>query len=178
MRIGNGNPAPASMTYSLHVKRHNDTSGITILCAAIGLRRNSTSDDQFANATYVALPNGGDATVTLIWWEDGVNQIMKGSAAGIAYNVSGETWPMHNKAVDSHPANNINASGTLVAKTLTGDITGNGFVDIFDAIQLANAYGTVSGDKRWNADADLNGSGGVDIFDAILLAGNFNKHVP
>ena len=29
-----------------------------------------------------------------------------------------------------------------------GDITGNGLVDIFDAIQLANAFGTVPGDKR------------------------------
>jgi hypothetical protein len=43
---------------------------------------------------------------------------------------------------------------------------------------MANAFGTVPGDGRWNPDADLNSSGGIDIYDAILLSGNFNNHVP
>jgi len=58
-----------------------------------------------------------------------------------------------------------------------GDITGDGVVDIFDAIQLGNAFGTKSGDKRWNPRADLNKDGNVDIFDAILLANNFDRRV-
>jgi Dockerin type I domain len=179
MRIGNDNPAPATMTYNLHVKRNLDASGITTLHVALGLRRASATDDQFANATYVALLNGGDATATVIWWEDGVNQIMHGSTAGISYAVSGVAQVFApSNAIDSVPANNVQAAGTLVAKTLTGDITGNGYVDIFDAIQLANAFGTNPQLPRWNADADLNGDLVIDIFDAILLANNFNKHVP
>jgi hypothetical protein len=179
MRIGNGNTAPATMTYDLHVKRNADASGIAILYVALGLRRNSSSDDQFANATYVALSSGGDATKTVIWWEDGVTQIMVGSPTGIAYSVSGVAQVLiPSNAVDNIPANNVQAAGTLVGKTLAGDVTGNGFVDIFDAIQLAIAFGTVAGDKRWNVDANLNSDGKINIFDAILLAGNFNKHVP
>jgi len=179
MRIGNGAAAPASMAYNLHVKRNLDSSGITTLYVALGLRRASATDDQFANATYVALLNGGDATATVIWWEDGVNQIMHGSTAGISYAVSGVAQVFApSNAIDSVPANNVQAAGTLVAKTLTGDITGNGYVDIFDAIQLANAFGTNPQLPRWNADADLNGDLVIDIFDAILLANNFNKHVP
>jgi peptide/nickel transport system substrate-binding protein len=176
---GAGDASPASMTYSLHVKRNVDTSGITTLYVALGLRRNSITDDQFANATYVALLNGGDATATVIWWEDGTNQFMAGSTTGISYAVSGVAQVFApSNAVDNVPANNVQAAGTLVAKTLVGDITGNGYVDIFDAIQLANAFATSPGWARFNADADLNSSGGIDIFDAILLAGNFNKHVP
>jgi len=179
MRKGNGDASAASMTYNLHVKRNADASGITTLYIALGLQRNSSTDNQFANATFVSLLNGGDTTATVIWWEDGTNQIMAGSTAGIAYTVFGVAQVLApNNALDNAPANNYQAAGTLTAKTLTGDITGNGFVDIFDAIQLANAFGTSSGALRWNADADLNGSGSIDIFDAILLAGNFNKHVP
>jgi hypothetical protein len=75
-------------------------------------------------------------------------------------------------------SNNLLWNGVTIAQTLMGDITGNGFVNILDGIQLSNVFGTSSGDKRWNPDADLNGSGTVDILDAILLAGNFLEHVP
>jgi parallel beta-helix repeat protein len=61
---------------------------------------------------------------------------------------------------------------------LVGDINDDGTVDIFDAIQLANAFGTSTGQPMYKANADLNNSGMVDIFDAILLSNNFNKHVP
>jgi hypothetical protein len=183
MRIGyhdgSGDTSPASMTYNLHVRRNVDASGFTTLYVALGLRRASATDDQFANATYVALLNGGDATATVIWWEDGTNQTMAGKTTGISYAVSGVAQVFApSNAVDNVPANNVQAAGTLVAKTLMGDITGNGLVDIFDAIQLANAFGTSIGEMRYNPDADLSGNGKVDIFDAILLAGNFNKHVP
>jgi peptide/nickel transport system substrate-binding protein len=179
MRIGNGNPAPATMTYNLHVKRNVDATGITTLYVALGLRRTSATDDQFANATYAALLNGGDTTAVVIWWEDGANQTMAGSATGISYAVSGVAQVLApSNAVDNLPANNVQGAGTLVAKTLMGDITGNGYIDIFDAIQLANAFGIAQYQPRWNPDADLNGNGTIDIFDAILLATNFNKHVP
>jgi len=179
MRKGNGDASPASMTYTLHVKRNNDTSGITTLYAAVGLSYiSSTGDKQFANGTWVALLNGGDASISVIWWCDGVEQVMTGNSTGIKYSVQGETWPMNGKAIDTNTTNNYQAAGILTAKTLTGDITGNGYVDIFDAIQLANAFGTMTGHYRFKADADLNNSGAVDIFDAIILANNFNKHVP
>jgi peptide/nickel transport system substrate-binding protein len=183
MRIGyhdgDGDASPAIMTYDLHVKRNADTSGITTLYVAVGLRRASATDDQFANASYVALLNGGGATATVIWWEDGSSQIMAGSIVGISYAVSGEAQVLApSNAVDNVPANNVQAAGALVAKTLMGDITGNGLVDIFDAIQLATPFATYVGHPRYNPDADLNGDGRIDIFDGILLANNFNKHVP
>ncbi len=179
MRKGNGDASAASMAYTLHVKRNDANGAITTLYAAVGLTRTSpTGDKQFANGTYVALLAGGDASVTVTWWEDGTNQIMAGNKTGIPYAVAGETAVMNANAQDSNTANNVQAAGTLFAKTLISDITGNGFVDIFDAIQLATACWTAPGDKKWNANADLNGSDYIDIYDAILLAADFNKHVP
>jgi hypothetical protein len=178
MRKGNDDPSPASMTYTLHVTRNDANGAITTLYAAVGLTRTLGSDKQFANGTYVALLVGGSASATVIWWEDGTNQVMAGNTTGIPYDVAGEAYPINANANDTDHGNNQQPAGTLVAKTLMGDITGNGFVDIFDAIQMANAFGTVPGDRRWNADADLSSSGRIDIYDAILLSGNFNHHVP
>jgi len=178
MRIGNGDPSPASMTYTLHVTRNDANSAITILYAAVALSRTLGSDKQYANGTYVALLVGGSASATVIWWEDGTNQVMAGNTTGIPYDVAGEAYPINANANDTDHGNNQQPAGTLVAKTLMGDITGNGFVDIFDAIQMANAFGTMTDQYRFKADADLNGDGRIDIFDAILLANNFNNHVP
>jgi PKD repeat protein len=58
---------------------------------------------------------------------------------------------------------------------LPGDINGDGIVDIFDAIMLANAFNSGPGDPQWNPNADINGDSVVDIFDAITLANNFGK---
>jgi len=186
-RTGVGTATRATMTYSLHVKRNADASGITTLYTAVGLRRNGTPaaapggvDDQFANATYVALLNGGDATATMIWWEDGTTQIMYGTPTGVLYNVSGVAAVVApTTALDNVQTNNAQQAGSLKAyRALTGDITGNAVVDIFDAIKLATAFGTTSTTSGWNPDCDLNADLKVDIFDAILLSNNFNKHVP
>jgi peptide/nickel transport system substrate-binding protein len=178
MRIGGGNANPAKMTYNLHVKRNPDTSNITTLYAAVGLTRTLGSDKQFVNGTYVALLAGQDANVIVIWWEDGVQQIIAGNTTGIPYTVAGETWPMNKNASDTNIANNFQQAGTLLARTLTADITGNGVVDIFDAIRLSTVFGISSTVVGWNPDADLNSDLIINIFDAILLSNNFNKHVP
>jgi hypothetical protein len=58
---------------------------------------------------------------------------------------------------------------------VTGDINGDGKVDMQDALLLAKAYGSTPGSPNWNANADLNGDGIVDIFDALILMSNFGK---
>jgi peptide/nickel transport system substrate-binding protein len=187
MKIPGVSPATnAIMTYNLHVERNTDSGGITTLYVAVGLRRNGTPaaapggvDDQFANATFVALLSGGSATASMIWWEDGVNQIMYATAGGVLYSVSGVAQVLApTNAVDNVPANNVQAAGSLTAKSaITGDINGDGIVDIFDAIKLSTAFGSTQTYPGWNPDADLNGDLRVDIFDAIILANNFNGHV-
>jgi len=53
---------------------------------------------------------------------------------------------------------------------ILGDINGDGFVDIYDALVLGSAFGSTSRDSNWNPNADLNNDGVVDIFDSIILA--------
>jgi hypothetical protein len=178
MRKGNGDTSPANMTYNLHVARNDNNNAIAILYAAVGLAYTFAGNKQFANGSYVALAPGGSAGASMIWWADGTDVVLAGNSIGIAYAVAGETQPINNNAQDNVSANNVQTAGTLIAKTLSGDVTGNGLIDIYDAIQLANAFGTSTTSRGYNPDADTNADGYVDVYDAIILADNFNLHVP
>ncbi len=65
-----------------------------------------------------------------------------------------------------------------IAPTAMGDLNFDGKVDIFDALVLANAFGTTPSEPRWNVLADLNHDGTVDIFDAIILGNHFGEGTP
>jgi len=54
-----------------------------------------------------------------------------------------------------------------------GDVDRDGDVDVFDAIDIVNAFGSQPGDPNWNRQADLDGNGIVDVFDVIELVNNF-----
>jgi parallel beta-helix repeat protein len=61
---------------------------------------------------------------------------------------------------------------------ISGDINGDGTVDIFDAILLSSAFGSKPGYVNWNPNADLDNSGEIDIFDAIILSTHFGETNP
>lgn len=57
--------------------------------------------------------------------------------------------------------------------TNTGDINGDKVVDIIDLTLLAQAWLSVSGEPRYNANCDINKDGRIDITDFTLLAMNW-----
>jgi parallel beta-helix repeat protein len=67
--------------------------------------------------------------------------------------------------------------GKKVAITVAGDVNGDGSVDIYDAIALANAYSATPTSLNWNGNADINGDNIVDIYDAITLSNNYGKKI-
>jgi hypothetical protein len=90
------------------------------------------------------------------------------------YFIGAYTGPVDN---DTDLGNNI-IGNVWVTVIIPGDINGDFVVDIFDAILLANAFGSQPGSSNWNSNADINGDDVVDIFDAILLANHFNQQYP
>lgn len=56
---------------------------------------------------------------------------------------------------------------------LIGDIDRDGTVNIYDAVELAVAYGSTPSSPYWNPQADLNGDNIVDIFDVALFSQNY-----
>jgi parallel beta-helix repeat protein len=68
-----------------------------------------------------------------------------------------------------------NTMTTYVFITIAGDLNGDGVVDIYDAIVLANHFGFHQWYPLWDYNVGINNDGVIDIFDAILLAANYGK---
>jgi len=63
---------------------------------------------------------------------------------------------------------------TAVATTVPGEVNTD---DILDIATVAQAYGTVAGDPRWNGNADLDNSNKVDIIDIATAAKNYGEEI-
>jgi hypothetical protein len=63
-----------------------------------------------------------------------------------------------------------------VSSTLAEDLNGDGVIDLFDALLLAQHFGSKQGDFNWDSNMDLNGDAKVDIFDVVILAHSFGEH--
>ena len=60
-----------------------------------------------------------------------------------------------------------------VQQTVLGDINGDRKVNVVDLAMVAKAYGTASGDPRWDARCDLNKDNRIDLSDLVVVARNF-----
>jgi hypothetical protein len=121
-----------------------------------------------ANATDVGIKEltlaSGDFIPVIIVWNT------TGFSYG-KYTISAYAWPVEN---ETNTVDNTKTDG-IVTVTIIGDIKGDGNVDIYDAILLANAYNTKPGYPNWNPNADINCDNVVDIYDAILLANHYGQ---
>jgi len=118
------------------------------------------------NQTQVTLTSRNSTTITFT-----IN------TAGLAYGnytISVYAWSVLNETDTS----DNNLTGGTIYVGISGDINGDGTVDIYDAIRLSGAFNSSPGMRKWNANADINCDGTVDIYDAILLSGHFNQHIP
>lgn len=110
-------------------------------------------------------------------WNFGDYNITSATDTSVAheYNAYGD----FNVTLKVTDANGLNSNVTKTVRVrptgLTGDVNGDGTVDIYDAILLAATYDSKLGDPNWNSNADFNNDGMVDIYDAIILSGNFGK---
>ena len=58
---------------------------------------------------------------------------------------------------------------------LGGDVDNNNVVSGMDFAILKAAYGTKSGDAKWDPRADFNGNGQIDGIDFSILKANYGK---
>jgi hypothetical protein len=66
-------------------------------------------------------------------------------------------------------------SGTLGISRESGDINGDGRIDLKDYYRVVAAYGSYPGHQKWDPEADLNGDGKVDLKDLYIVAGFYGQ---
>jgi parallel beta-helix repeat protein len=59
------------------------------------------------------------------------------------------------------------------SNAMSGDLNGDGAVNLLDALVFAKSFGSHTDFQSWNEDADINGDGFIDIYDTILLCNHF-----
>lgn len=107
-----------------------------------------------------------NVTVTFYWNTTGLaecsNHTIWAEATGVPYEVN--------------MANNIYHDGWVKIKIL-GDVTGDGAVDLYDAVLLLAAYGSREGDPNWNPECDLCPDWGIiNLYDAVMLNYRYGQH--
>ncbi|MEM1551129.1 MAG: cohesin domain-containing protein [Candidatus Bathyarchaeia archaeon] len=87
------------------------------------------------------------------------------------YTIKAEAQPV---PYESDLTDNTYIDGTVTIN-ITGDINGDGIVDIYDIVIVGLAFSSKPGDPNWDPRADLNQDGQIDIFDLVLVAINFGR---
>jgi hypothetical protein len=112
------------------------------------------------------MPNNTLTTITFTW---NTTPLAYGD-----YTISASASLVPNEANTT----NNNFDGGSVKVTIPGDIDGNYRVQLADLVLLASAYGSKSGDPRWNPNADIDNSGMVGLSDLVILAQHYGQHYP
>jgi hypothetical protein len=81
----------------------------------------------------------------------------------------------YNVYVASFYAGYTATSTTSYQVILLGDINGDLYVNIKDAVLLNGVFGSQEGDPNWDPRCDLNNDGYVNIKDAVILNSNFGN---
>jgi hypothetical protein len=71
---------------------------------------------------------------------------------------------------------NNNCTDGLITITIPGDINGDSRVSLTDLVILAQAYGSMPDDAKWNPNADIDGNRIVSLTDLVTLAAYYGQH--
>jgi parallel beta-helix repeat protein len=163
--------AIASITPSKNVVGQGFLLNITVTAANHGDFTETFNITLYTNTTCIAtqsisLASKDFTTLTFTW-----------NTTGFAlgnYTISAYAWPVSG---ETDTADNTFVNGA-VKVAITGDINGDGHVNILDAILLGNAFDSKPGEPAWSPNADINGDGYVNILDAIMLGNHFDEKEP
>jgi len=115
------------------------------------------------NHTTTTLPSGNSTILIFTWNTTGV---VKGNytITATATQLPGETDTTDNNLADG-----------WVFVTIPGDINGDKYINIKDAVLLGVAFGSKQGEPSYNPNADINSDGFINIKDAVIQGANFGK---
>jgi hypothetical protein len=127
-----------------------------------------------ASITIAANASDPDGSVTKVEFFQGSTKLGEDTTSPYSFdwtNVPAGSYSLTAKATDNAGATATSSavSITVSTTTKTGDLNGDGQVNIFDLSILLSNYNTT------NAKADINKDGTVNIFDLSILLSNYGK---
>jgi len=113
-----------------------------------------------------SLAVGTQISLTFVWNTSGVVVLGDYTVSAVASYVAGEVDTLDNVYVD----------GTVKVEA-SGDVNGDGVVNIIDLARVARAYKARVGQPRYDPAADLNNDGIVDIWDLYIVATHYGQTI-
>jgi parallel beta-helix repeat protein len=152
--VGQGNTIDVNIT-ALNQGDSVETFNITAYADAITI-------ETFENVT---LNGGNSMTLSFVWNTTGFS---KGNCTLLfsAEPVQNETDTLDNTLL------------SWIIITISGDVNGDGTVNITDSIYVANSFLAKLDDADWTSNADVNCDNIVNILDSITIGLNFLQHYP
>jgi len=116
------------------------------------------------HAQTITLASRNSTTITFTWNTTGF-AYGNYTISVVADPVPGETYTADNTFIYGE-----------IAVTILGDINGDKFVNIKDAVSLNVAFGSQRGQPSYSPNADINGDGYINIKDAVSQGTHFGEH--
>jgi len=108
-----------------------------------------------------------DPGVTSVWWTPVAEGDDYKVRVRAAYDIGFSVWDESDGTFSVEPG-----------AGLTGDLDGDGDVDLADLAILLGAYGTCVGDTGYLEVADIDGSGCIDLSDLAELLAHYGETYP
>ncbi len=154
---------------SVNVARPNVSVGLSLPDTVLNVGQNVTTD--VTASADVPLDVAG-----VEWPDDWVQATPETTtfAETFEYTPSGDTWngsgyETRNVTAEASAAGVTAADSVPVRVHIAGDVTGDGEVDIFDAVAVGTAWDTTTDSDAYSPGADLTSDGAVGVTDAAEL---------
>jgi parallel beta-helix repeat protein len=125
---------------------------------------NTTIIGTFTNIT---LSGGSSTTFTFTWNTTG---IAKGN-----YTIWAYAWPVSG---ETDTADNTLDADKEVRVTIPGDVDGDYWVFLYDAVKLLVRYGAKEGQSQYDPVYDIDNDGRIFLYDAVILLAHYGQKDP
>ncbi len=149
-----------------------------IVNITVVVKNNGEIAESFNITTYRDAVAIGSFTVTNLDVGDTRTVVCPWNTSGLApyYN-----WTISAQAPllgDINPSDNTLVDGQVYVK-MYGDVNADGFIDIFDLVTGALAFGSTPSDPRWNPQADLVEEFGIiNVQDLVMILVHYHELAP
>lgn len=162
-----GQNSPPTLAAALSFEVNNVGSPVRVAV-------NATDSSRVRNVRLFG-PNGSEADI-LACDASECNGSLSAVPRTSSWNDSSGTYDQVSYRVVATDSEGANATTTLRSEIyIAGDGTGDGVVDIADAVEVGQGWNCAVGESCYSDAGDLNNDGVVDIFDAVLIGRSWQE---